>query len=245
MVLMDRGGTVIAASARLFPGVEAVVPPSGDRIGRLWAAGLRVDDPASPRCHADVSLRDSRARCARPRIHGLKADEETAQVCEARLQGAGERCGVSDRGQRMKLPIGTQVERFQVEAFLGQGGAGYVYRVRHESLGLQWALKIIRLDVPELRAQLLDEGRAGSCGRKATGPSGRPTASSTALPASRSSLRMARLGCSTRTASTCTARRHTPTACLTMSASIRGLPGQRHLAPSPETVWMPEDACAP
>lgn len=59
----------------------------------------------------------------------------------------------------MSIPVGTVVERFRVEACLGRGGAGTVYRVRHVSLGLLRALKVIHLDVEELRAQLLAEGR--------------------------------------------------------------------------------------
>ena len=59
----------------------------------------------------------------------------------------------------MSLPPGTVVDRYRVEALVGRGGAGSVYRVRHVSLDLLRALKVVHLGVPELRERLIEEGR--------------------------------------------------------------------------------------
>lgn len=77
--MADWDGGVGAAYVRLcLDGEEAVLLP-GDRIGRLWTAELRIDDPSVSECHAYVSLRDGALRLLRLRgslrVHGLEVDE--------------------------------------------------------------------------------------------------------------------------------------------------------------------------
>lgn len=54
---------------------------------------------------------------------------------------------------------GDRVDRFVVEARLGQGGMASVYRVRHTGLGSAHALKVLDLSFPSVRSRLVLEGR--------------------------------------------------------------------------------------
>ncbi len=58
------------------------------------------------------------------------------------------------------LTPGQTVERYTVEAVIGQGGMAVVYRVRHNALGSLHALKILTVPKPNIRERLLAEGRA-------------------------------------------------------------------------------------
>ncbi len=57
------------------------------------------------------------------------------------------------------LSPGHQVDRFEVEAILGQGGMAVVYRVRHATLGSLHALKVLTVHSPGLQSRLVQEGR--------------------------------------------------------------------------------------
>jgi serine/threonine protein kinase len=59
----------------------------------------------------------------------------------------------------LELKPGTHVDRYQVEALLGRGGMGEVYRVRHRELGTLHALKLLHTGGEELQARLVQEGR--------------------------------------------------------------------------------------
>lgn len=57
------------------------------------------------------------------------------------------------------LRRGTVVDRYEVEACIGQGGMAQVYRVRHRTLRSSHALKVVRSSVPLGQERLLQEGR--------------------------------------------------------------------------------------
>ncbi len=59
----------------------------------------------------------------------------------------------------MDLAPGTTVDRYTVEARLGEGGMAVVYRVRHNSLGSVHALKVLSGSMSSVRERLLQEGR--------------------------------------------------------------------------------------
>ena len=59
----------------------------------------------------------------------------------------------------MELQVGAVVERWRVEALLGEGGTARVWRVRHLELGTLAALKVLTLDHPVIRERLVREGR--------------------------------------------------------------------------------------
>lgn len=59
----------------------------------------------------------------------------------------------------MELNPGAEVERYDVETLLGEGGMAIVYRVRHRTLGSLHALKILTVTSPKLRERLIREGR--------------------------------------------------------------------------------------
>ena len=58
------------------------------------------------------------------------------------------------------LSLGAVVERYEVEAMLGEGGMAVVYRVRHKTLGTAHALKVLTSVGFAARERLLLEGRA-------------------------------------------------------------------------------------
>ncbi|MCO4747204.1 MAG: protein kinase [Proteobacteria bacterium] len=60
----------------------------------------------------------------------------------------------------MQIELGRQVERYTIEALIGEGGQGRVFRVRHMQLGTEHALKVVLNATPGVRDRLLREGRA-------------------------------------------------------------------------------------
>ena len=98
-------------------------------------------------------------------LRGLcSEDDETAALVrellaaepaesETWLEGRG---AMADAGQ---LAVGDVVAGYRVMGRLGAGGMAHVWRVRHESLGTEHALKVLHQTAPEMRARLLDEGR--------------------------------------------------------------------------------------
>lgn len=59
----------------------------------------------------------------------------------------------------MILKPGTTVDRYEVEAWLGEGGMAVVYRVRHRALGSVHALKVLTGFGARARERLVREGR--------------------------------------------------------------------------------------
>ncbi|MEZ4241687.1 MAG: serine/threonine-protein kinase [Myxococcota bacterium] len=59
----------------------------------------------------------------------------------------------------MHLRIGDSIDRYRVEALVGQGGMAAVYRVRHVQLHSDHALKVLFITSPKVINRLLREGR--------------------------------------------------------------------------------------
>ena len=59
----------------------------------------------------------------------------------------------------MHLVEGQVIDRYTVLDQLGRGGMAVVYRVRHNTLGTEHALKVLMLGVPSIRERLIQEGR--------------------------------------------------------------------------------------
>ncbi|MFM2247811.1 MAG: hypothetical protein RL071_3886, partial [Pseudomonadota bacterium] len=57
------------------------------------------------------------------------------------------------------LQPGDHIDRFQVEALLGEGGLAKVFLVRHRTLGARMALKVLTLRGSAIGRRLLREGR--------------------------------------------------------------------------------------
>ena len=57
------------------------------------------------------------------------------------------------------LSPGDKVERYRVEALVGEGGMAVVYRVRHETLGSLHALKVLTFTSSRIRSRIVLEGR--------------------------------------------------------------------------------------
>ncbi|MEQ1506566.1 MAG: serine/threonine-protein kinase [Myxococcota bacterium] len=59
----------------------------------------------------------------------------------------------------MLLRIGETIDRYRIEALIGQGGMAAVYRVRHVQLDSEHALKVLFITAPKVINRLLREGR--------------------------------------------------------------------------------------
>ena len=59
----------------------------------------------------------------------------------------------------MELAPGTVIDRYTVEAQIGEGGMARVFRVRHNQLGTAHALKVLLLPAATLQERLHQEGR--------------------------------------------------------------------------------------
>jgi serine/threonine-protein kinase len=57
------------------------------------------------------------------------------------------------------LRIGETLDRYVVEALLGQGGMAAVYRARHTGLDSLHAIKVLFITAPEVRQRLMAEGK--------------------------------------------------------------------------------------
>ncbi len=57
------------------------------------------------------------------------------------------------------LEPGREVDRYQVQELLGEGGMAEVYLVRHRTLGSLHALKVLKFEMPGLTARLVQEGK--------------------------------------------------------------------------------------
>ncbi len=67
----------------------------------------------------------------------------------------------------MILEPGQEIERFVVEGVLGEGGMAAVYRVRHQTLGSMYALKVLSIPSKSVRNRMLQEGRIQAAMRAA------------------------------------------------------------------------------
>lgn len=57
------------------------------------------------------------------------------------------------------LDPGQEIERYTVDAILGEGGMAIVYRIRHRELGSEHALKVLTTAARGVRERLIQEGR--------------------------------------------------------------------------------------
>lgn len=57
------------------------------------------------------------------------------------------------------LEAGMTVDRYEVESFIGDGGLSEVFKVRHRDLRSSHALKVLAVDLPNISARILAEGR--------------------------------------------------------------------------------------
>ena len=57
------------------------------------------------------------------------------------------------------LEVGRQIERYTVEAAIGEGGVAQVFRVRHRTLGTLHALKVLKWGGGTMRERLVREGQ--------------------------------------------------------------------------------------
>ncbi|MCB9779304.1 MAG: protein kinase [Alphaproteobacteria bacterium] len=73
--------------------------------------------------------------------------------------GLAESESAAPAGEPGELRIDEPVDRYVVEASIGDGATARVYRVRHGLLGTRHALKVLRSRSPELRERLVQEGR--------------------------------------------------------------------------------------
>ncbi len=59
----------------------------------------------------------------------------------------------------MNLAIGRVIDRYRIEGLVGAGGMASVYRVRHQTLGTEKALKVLTTADPDQEGRLVREGQ--------------------------------------------------------------------------------------
>ena len=95
--------------------------------------------------------------------HSNTVDAAFCSACGARMElSASDEAFVAES---LPFPVGAEVAfgRYTLEAVLGQGGMGTVYRARDESLGRRCALKVLTADLlahPTARKRMEREARA-------------------------------------------------------------------------------------
>ncbi len=57
------------------------------------------------------------------------------------------------------LRIGETIDRYRIEALIGQGGMAAVYRARHVQLGSEHAIKVLFVTAPQVRERMFREGQ--------------------------------------------------------------------------------------
>lgn len=57
------------------------------------------------------------------------------------------------------IKIGETLDRYRIEALIGQGGMAAVYRARHIQLGSEHAIKVLFVTAPRLRQRMFREGQ--------------------------------------------------------------------------------------
>jgi tRNA A-37 threonylcarbamoyl transferase component Bud32 len=108
-------------------------------------------------------------------IPAKSGDKEADVVVTIRGGSSGLRCellivrrGVAPAAKvgPVELKPGDVVDRYEIVQWLGQGGMGAVYRVRHSTLGREHALKVLRKNIVDSDAtaamRFLREARAAS-----------------------------------------------------------------------------------
>ena len=68
-------------------------------------------------------------------------------------------CRQTTPGATVLLRIGETIDRYRIEALIGQGGMAAVYRARHIRLDSEHALKVLFVTAPKLCDRLIREGR--------------------------------------------------------------------------------------
>jgi hypothetical protein len=151
---IERGGQVIA-TARLDASLGAVVIARLAYIANVDLTSVRVTS-GTVRVRAQDLERDV-VLTIRP------GAELRAEALLLPVRGPGPRIAA---GAPEELAPGTLVDRYRVEARIGRGGMGAVYRVEHATLGRRHALKVLHAHV--LRGErdaierFLREARAAS-----------------------------------------------------------------------------------
>ncbi len=135
--------------------VSVASPMAGEHIPlhRLDSAELGHDE-LKHLAGCDICRKNSKLL---KRVDPAVADGEPDGSCTASASGPSVADAPADDSL---LAQGREVERYIVEALIGRGGTGMVYRVRHSRLGTVHALKVVTVQSPDIEARLIAEGRA-------------------------------------------------------------------------------------
>ena len=158
--VLDDAGAATVSLPRLDGFAAGDADFDGGRLRDAFASGVLPDPPA-----ARGGARPAQAAGAKSDTKDDGADPDATLVADD--GGLAAPAAREPRGGRRPadLPPGTELEHFRVEALLGRGGMGAVYRALDLSLERFVALKVIRPDAARSRSS----PRAGSPGAGTSG----------------------------------------------------------------------------
>jgi eukaryotic-like serine/threonine-protein kinase len=117
-------------------------------------------------CRGDPELRRQvEALLAEEALTGSAAREEASEAATLTSDPGSEPTGGADAAGHMRLSPGAQLGPYLLEALIGAGGMGEVYKARDTRLGRTVAIKVLPIDLaedPERRRRFEHEARAAS-----------------------------------------------------------------------------------
>jgi len=130
------------------PTLDSLLNPGPDEVSHLSEC---------PQCRVDLRLAQTLDTDPAGLAEAREAMSRTSRVASLTFSQIGPGVGLQTGA---RLHEGEEVDgRWIVEATIGRGGVGTVYRIRHKLLGSHHALKVLHLHSSELRGRLMREGR--------------------------------------------------------------------------------------